>query len=137
MCCSFRQFPTHLVGREHLDPGGEADEFARGSVCRPAPDAHGDASVGAAPSGEFYAKLTGTSQDGSHKRWVYTFVEVTKTTAGYLGTGGGFPGMVIACALADRSGAEVHLVESNSRKAAFLREAARATGAPAKTSGAT
>src|SRR4051794_33345763 len=29
-----------------------------------------------------------------------------------LGTGGGFPGMVIACAFAGKPGAEVHLVES-------------------------
>ena len=39
--------------------------------------------------------------------------------------------MVIACALADTNGAEVHLVESNGKKATFLREAAQATGAPA------
>ena len=48
-----------------------------------------------------------------------------------LGSGGGFPGLVIACALADTPGARVHLVESNAKKAAFLREAARVTGAPA------
>jgi 16S rRNA (guanine527-N7)-methyltransferase len=48
-----------------------------------------------------------------------------------LGSGGGFPGLVIACALAGTSDAEVHLVESNAKKAAFLREAARLTGAPA------
>ena len=48
-----------------------------------------------------------------------------------LGSGGGFPGLVIACALADRSGGAVHLVESNAKKAAFLREAQRITGAPA------
>jgi 16S rRNA (guanine527-N7)-methyltransferase len=49
-----------------------------------------------------------------------------------LGSGGGFPGLVIACALADKPGARVHLVESNTKKAAFLREAARAAGAPAE-----
>lgn len=48
-----------------------------------------------------------------------------------FGSGGGLPGMVIACALADRPGSRVHLVESNMKKAAFLREAARVTGAPA------
>ncbi|HYA06888.1 MAG TPA: 16S rRNA (guanine(527)-N(7))-methyltransferase RsmG, partial [Xanthobacteraceae bacterium] len=48
-----------------------------------------------------------------------------------LGSGGGFPGLVIACALADMAGAKVHLVESNAKKAAFLREATRITGAPA------
>ena len=48
-----------------------------------------------------------------------------------LGSGGGFPGVVIACALADTRGTNVHLVESNGKKAAFLHEAVRATGAPA------
>lgn len=47
-----------------------------------------------------------------------------------FGSGGGFPGMVIACSL--DAPAIVHLVESNGKKAAFLREAARVTGAPAK-----
>ena len=49
-----------------------------------------------------------------------------------LGTGGGFPGLIVAIALAERAGATVHLIESDSRKAAFLREAARQTRAPAK-----
>lgn len=44
-----------------------------------------------------------------------------------LGSGAGFPGLVIACALADGAGV-VHLVESNEKKAAFLREAVRITG---------
>jgi 16S rRNA (guanine527-N7)-methyltransferase len=48
-----------------------------------------------------------------------------------LGSGAGFPGLVIAMALADSAGAVVHLVESNRKKAAFLREAQRLTGAPA------
>ena len=48
-----------------------------------------------------------------------------------LGSGGGFPGLALACALAETPGARVHLVESNGKKAAFLREAVRVTGAPA------
>ncbi len=44
-----------------------------------------------------------------------------------LGSGGGFPGLVIA-ALSD---IHLHLVESDQRKSAFLREAARAMGVPA------
>src|ERR1700736_4645109 len=32
-----------------------------------------------------------------------------------LGSGGGFPGVVLACALADISGATVHLVERNAK----------------------
>jgi 16S rRNA (guanine527-N7)-methyltransferase len=47
-----------------------------------------------------------------------------------LGSGGGFPGIVIACALADIPGTRVHLIESNMKKAAFLREAVRETKAP-------
>jgi len=47
-----------------------------------------------------------------------------------LGSGAGFPGIPIACALTAVPGAAVHLVESNAKKAAFLREAARITGAP-------
>jgi 16S rRNA (guanine527-N7)-methyltransferase len=44
-----------------------------------------------------------------------------------LGSGGGFPGLVLAIATDRR----FHLVESDQRKAAFLREAARVTAAPA------
>ncbi len=47
-----------------------------------------------------------------------------------LGSGGGFPGVVLACALAETPGATVHLVERIAKKAAFLREAIRLTGAP-------
>jgi 16S rRNA (guanine527-N7)-methyltransferase len=45
-----------------------------------------------------------------------------------LGSGSGFPGIVLACALADQADAAVHLVERNAKKAAFLREALRVTG---------
>ncbi|HEX8663906.1 MAG TPA: 16S rRNA (guanine(527)-N(7))-methyltransferase RsmG [Beijerinckiaceae bacterium] len=48
-----------------------------------------------------------------------------------LGSGAGFPGLVIAAALAERDRAEVYLVESNGRKCAFLRHAARLMTAPA------
>jgi 16S rRNA (guanine527-N7)-methyltransferase len=49
-----------------------------------------------------------------------------------LGSGAGFPGLVIALAYRDRARGFVHLVESDQRKAAFLREAIRATAAPAR-----
>ena len=52
--------------------------------------------------------------------------ENTKTIA-ELGSGAGIPGLVIAIA----AGLEVHLYESNGKKAAFLREAARRTGVTA------
>jgi 16S rRNA (guanine527-N7)-methyltransferase len=47
-----------------------------------------------------------------------------------FGSGGGFPGVVLACALAGVEGARVDLVERNAKKAAFLREAIRITAAP-------
>ncbi len=43
-----------------------------------------------------------------------------------LGSGAGFPGLVLAAHFHDRGGPRVILVESDQRKAAFLREAARA-----------
>lgn len=48
-----------------------------------------------------------------------------------LGSGAGFPGLVTAALLADEAGAEVTLIESNGRKAAFLRTVARELALPA------
>ena len=48
-----------------------------------------------------------------------------------LGSGGGFPGIPIACALSGTPGAAVHLVESIGKKAAFLQETVRMLGVPA------
>ncbi len=48
-----------------------------------------------------------------------------------LGSGGGFPGLVTAIRLAETPGAKVHLIESDQRKCAFLREVSRETSAPA------
>lgn len=45
-----------------------------------------------------------------------------------IGSGAGFPGLVIAILAAEQGGTRHTLIESDSRKAAFLREAARATG---------
>src|ERR1700730_6212181 len=47
-----------------------------------------------------------------------------------LGSGGGFPGIVLTCALADMPDTVVHLIERNAKKAAFLREALRITNSP-------
>ena len=47
-----------------------------------------------------------------------------------LGSGAGFPGLVLAILLAGREGAHVDLVESNDKKAAFLRAAARELALP-------
>jgi 16S rRNA (guanine527-N7)-methyltransferase len=48
-----------------------------------------------------------------------------------LGSGGGFPGIVTGILLAGDGGGWVHLVESNNKKAAFLRTAILETGARA------
>lgn len=54
-----------------------------------------------------------------------------------LGSGAGFPGLVVACLLAGVEGAVVLLIEPSQKRAAFLREAVRATGAPARVIAAT
>ncbi|MBL3684131.1 16S rRNA (guanine(527)-N(7))-methyltransferase RsmG [Sinorhizobium meliloti] len=46
-----------------------------------------------------------------------------------LGSGGGFPGVITAICLSEAENGWVHLVESNNKKAAFLRVALRETGA--------
>ncbi|GLS46060.1 16S rRNA (guanine(527)-N(7))-methyltransferase RsmG [Methylobacterium brachythecii] len=48
-----------------------------------------------------------------------------------LGSGAGIPGLILAIAGRDREMFHVKLLESNSRKCAFLTETARLTGAPA------
>jgi 16S rRNA (guanine527-N7)-methyltransferase len=58
-----------------------------------------------------------------------TLAPNTKRWADF-GSGGGFPGVVLACALADVEGARVDLIERNAKKAAFLREAVRVTASP-------
>lgn len=47
-----------------------------------------------------------------------------------LGSGAGFPGLVIAILLMERDQGRVALLESDQRKAAFLKEVARRTAAP-------
>jgi len=49
-----------------------------------------------------------------------------------LGSGGGFPGLVIAILLANHENQFVHLIESNGRKCAFLSEVVRRTGVAAE-----
>jgi 16S rRNA (guanine527-N7)-methyltransferase len=64
------------------------------------------------------AQLLGLAADA--RRWVD------------LGSGAGFPGMVLAIQLADQPDAAVHMIESDQRKGAFLRAVARETGAAAQ-----
>ncbi|MGL4637962.1 MAG: 16S rRNA (guanine(527)-N(7))-methyltransferase RsmG [Beijerinckiaceae bacterium] len=49
-----------------------------------------------------------------------------------LGSGGGFPGLVLGAFLADVAGANITLVESNAKKCAFLRETARIAKLPVR-----
>ncbi|AKI02910.1 16S rRNA (guanine(527)-N(7))-methyltransferase RsmG [Hoeflea sp. IMCC20628] len=48
-----------------------------------------------------------------------------------MGSGAGFPGLVTAICLAEQNAGWVHLVESNNKKAAFLRQVILKTGARA------
>lgn len=49
-----------------------------------------------------------------------------------IGSGGGFPGLVITAVMAEVDKSEVDLVESNQKKAAFLRQVNRQMGSKAK-----
>lgn len=49
-----------------------------------------------------------------------------------VGSGAGFPGLVIAICLANQKECSVHLIESNGRKCAFLSEVVRHTGVAAR-----
>lgn len=49
-----------------------------------------------------------------------------------LGSGGGFPGAILAILLAGRPGGRIELVESNNKKAAFLKSVLGAVNAPAR-----
>lgn len=47
-----------------------------------------------------------------------------------IGSGAGFPGLVLAAALCERPGSHIRLIEPNHKRAAFLREVARSMIAP-------
>jgi 16S rRNA (guanine527-N7)-methyltransferase len=49
-----------------------------------------------------------------------------------IGSGGGFPGLVIACLLLERPGSGIDLVEANFRKAGYLRAATGELGLSAR-----
>ncbi|MBI3439465.1 MAG: 16S rRNA (guanine(527)-N(7))-methyltransferase RsmG [Proteobacteria bacterium] len=49
-----------------------------------------------------------------------------------LGSGAGFPGLVVAAFVANEPGTSVHLVESTGKKAAFLRAVAEVAGLPVR-----
>lgn len=49
-----------------------------------------------------------------------------------LGSGGGLPGLVIACFLAEKADGRISLVESNGKKAAFLRHVVTTLSLPAE-----
>lgn len=49
-----------------------------------------------------------------------------------LGSGAGFPGMILAILLSHRPGTFVHLIEATQKKCLFLEEVAAATAAPVK-----
>ncbi len=62
---------------------------------------------------------------------LFSLIPPTAKRLADLGSGAGFPGLVLAIMRApDVHLPEIYLIESDSRKCAFLREAARVTGTP-------
>ncbi|MER9653242.1 16S rRNA (guanine(527)-N(7))-methyltransferase RsmG [Mesorhizobium sp. M0152] len=59
-------------------------------------------------------------------------IEPTATIWVDIGSGGGFPGLVMAFLLAERAGAAIDLVESNRKKASFLQAVIGQFGLPAR-----
>lgn len=59
-------------------------------------------------------------------------IEPTATVWVDIGSGGGFPGLVMAFLLAERAGAAIDLVESNRKKASFLQAVIGQFGLPAR-----
>ncbi|MDX2274274.1 MAG: 16S rRNA (guanine(527)-N(7))-methyltransferase RsmG [Hyphomonadaceae bacterium] len=49
-----------------------------------------------------------------------------------LGSGAGFPGIILGCLMADHAEGQVHLVEATGKKARFLEEAAKTIGLPVR-----
>ena len=62
---------------------------------------------------------------------LFTHLPPDTQTLTDIGSGGGFPGLVLAILAAYQGGPAVTLIESDARKAAFLREASRVCGAGA------
>jgi 16S rRNA (guanine527-N7)-methyltransferase len=59
-------------------------------------------------------------------------ISATDLRVADLGSGAGFPGLILACALGERPGASVTLVEKSPRKSEFLVAAAREVGLPVR-----
>jgi 16S rRNA (guanine527-N7)-methyltransferase len=84
------------------------------------------------------AKINLVAPNTLDETWLRHFADSAQVVAALpearrwadIGSGAGFPGLVTALLLKDRSGAIVHLIESDQRKAAFLRAVSRETGAP-------
>jgi 16S rRNA (guanine527-N7)-methyltransferase len=63
--------------------------------------------------------------------WQLTGLAPLDTAWADLGSGAGFPGLVVAAGMHQAGAGHMHLVESNGRKCAFLREAVRTLALPA------
>lgn len=84
------------------------------------------------------AKINLVAPNTLDESWLRHFADSAQAAAALpsavrwadIGAGAGFPGLVTALLLKDRESAIVHLIESDQRKAAFLRAVSRETGAP-------
>jgi 16S rRNA (guanine527-N7)-methyltransferase len=84
------------------------------------------------------AKINLVAPNTLDEAWLRHFADSAQVAAALpeavrwadIGAGAGFPGLVTALLVRGRPGAIVHLIESDQRKAAFLRAVSRETDAP-------
>lgn len=121
------------IGRTHID---DADAFARAfNVSR---ETVAKLEVYAAILQEWQKAINLVSPTTIDDLWhrhfadsaqLYGYTTDSKTLLD-LGSGAGFPGLLLAIMSGDCKGRKFYLIESNGKKCAFLRHVARETGVP-------
>ena len=86
---------------------------------------------------ETHNLISASSYDDVWRRHVADSAQILPIVPGArrwldLGSGAGFPGLVLAILLAEKEGAKVDMIESSHKRATFLRTVIRETGVPAE-----
>jgi 16S rRNA (guanine527-N7)-methyltransferase len=123
------------MAKQRIEPAGAADRAAALRLFSLAPEIIARLDVYAELLNKWQKTINLVSASTLPQIWTRHFADSLQVQAAVpeariwadLGSGAGFPGLVTAIRLADTSDAKVHLIESDSRKCAFLREVSRET----------